>query len=76
MITRRLAGDRTGRSRRGKKVSASVHGATVGTMVVSSTGRAHIDLNTERGQAVPSLHHGSTVTVTTASGVAVVQGAF
>jgi hypothetical protein len=64
------------RSLRGTRVSVSVDGVTVGTMIVSSTGSAHIDLNTERGQAVPSVHHGSNVTVTTARGVAVVQGAF
>jgi hypothetical protein len=64
------------RSLRGTTVVVSVNGASVGTMVVSSRGRAHLDLNTERGQAVPTLLHGSTVTVSTAAGVAVVQGAF
>jgi hypothetical protein len=64
------------RSLHGTTVVVRVDGVSLGTMLVSSRGRAHLDLNTERGQVVPALHHGSTVTVTTPAGVAVAQGAF
>jgi hypothetical protein len=52
-------------SLKGKNVVVCVNSAQVGTAKVSARGIAQLDRNTELGQKVPSIVHGSTVSVTT-----------
>jgi hypothetical protein len=63
-------------SLRGTLVFVRVNGAAVGSMKVSSTGIAQFTRNNERGQRVPPIGHGSTVTIKTAAGVAIASGTF
>jgi hypothetical protein len=49
----------------GKSVVVCVNHAEVGKAKVSARGIAQLDRNTELGQKVPSIVHGSTVSVTT-----------
>jgi hypothetical protein len=63
-------------SLRGSQVLVRVNGATVGSMKVSNRGVAQLTRNSELGQQVPSITHGSTVTVTTRTGVLVSSGRF
>ncbi len=63
-------------SLRGTSVLVRVNGATVGTMKVSTRGIAQLTQNTERGQRVPAIAHGSAVTVSTRAGVVIAAGTF
>ena len=58
----------------GHSLLLQVNGATVGSMKVSPRGIAELTLNTERGQSVPVIVHGSTVT--TRAGVVIATGTF
>ena len=58
----------------GRSLRVQVNGASVGSMRVSAKGIAQLTLNTERGQRVPVLRHGSTVAVK--SGVVFASGSF
>ena len=60
----------------GKRVTVVVGGHTVGTMLVSSTGRAHREWDTEHGQFVPVTSVGDRVKVRTAGGVLVASGRY
>jgi hypothetical protein len=60
----------------GKSLLVQVNGANFGWMKVSATGVAKIDHNTELGQAVPVVTHGTTIIVKTAAGVIVASGTF
>jgi predicted PilT family ATPase len=60
----------------GKKVTFYASGSTFGTAKVSKRGIAQIDRNTERGQSVPNVVHGSTVTARTATGALIAKGRF
>jgi hypothetical protein len=61
---------------RGSPLVVRVNGAVVGAMRVASNGIAQLTKNTELGQRVPAIGHGSTVTVKTASGATVTSGRF
>jgi hypothetical protein len=63
-------------SLRGTSVLVRVNGATIGSMKVSSKGIAQLTQNTERGQRVPLIAPGSTVTVKTTTGVVITSGRF
>lgn len=63
-------------SLRGTSVLVRVNGASVGSMKVSSRGIAQLTRNTERGQRVPLIAPGSTVTVKTTTGVLISSGRF
>jgi hypothetical protein len=54
----------------GRTLVVQVNGATVGSMKVSQRGIAQLTLNTERGQRVPVVVHGSTVTTKGAAVIA------
>lgn len=60
----------------GSRVSFYANGAKFGTGLVSSVGIAQIDRNTELGQKVPVITHGSTIAVRTAAGTLIVRGTF
>ena len=60
----------------GASVLVRVNGATVGSMKVSTVGIAQITRNSELGQRVPAIAHGSTVTVQTKAGVVIASGTF
>lgn len=60
----------------GHRVTVVVSGRKVGTMLVSSTGRAHRDWSTSRGQSVPSATVGSTVKVRTGGGTLIASGRY
>ena len=64
------------RSMAGKTVVYSAAGITLGHAKVSRLGQADITHNTDLGQKVPPIAHGSTVTVRTAGGVLIVSGRF
>ena len=64
------------RSMTGKTVVYSAAGTTLGHAKVSRLGQADITHNTELGQKVPPISHGSTVTVRTAGGALIVSGRF
>lgn len=64
------------RSLAGQTVVFSAAGMTLGKARVSATGHADITRNTERGQKVPSIARGSTVTVRTIAGKTIVSGRF
>jgi hypothetical protein len=61
---------------RGASVLVQVNGVTVGSMKVSSKGVAQLTQNTERGQRVPLIAPGSTVTVRTRTGLVITSGRF
>ena len=63
-------------SLRGTSVLVRVNGAILGSMKVSSKGIAQLTQNTERGQRVPLIVPGATVTVKTATGVVITSGRF
>ncbi len=63
-------------SLRNMSVIVRLNGATVGSMKVSSTGIAQLTRNSELGQRVPAIPHGSTVTVQTTAGVVIASGTF
>jgi hypothetical protein len=60
----------------GQYVSFYANGVKFGVGKVSSLGIAQIDRNSELGQAVPSIIHGSTVAARTSTGVVIVAGRF
>jgi hypothetical protein len=64
------------RSLAGKTVVFSAGGMKLGTQKVSARGQADITRNTEVGQKVPSITHGSKVSVRTAAGKLVTFGKF
>jgi hypothetical protein len=64
------------RSLAGKRVAVSVNGAVIGVAKVSARGIAELHRNTELGQSVPTIVHGSTVTVRTSKGRLVASGRF
>ncbi len=64
---------------KGKVVDMCVNGASIGIAKVSLLGKADLTRNTELGQAVPVIAHGSSVSVTTGAactGQLVVSGQF
>jgi hypothetical protein len=61
---------------RGNSLVVRVNGAVVGSMKVAPNGIAQLTKNTELGQRVPAIAHGSTVTVNTANGAAITTGRF
>ena len=60
----------------GKTVVFSAAGMTLGKAKVSAMGQADITRNTERGQTVPPIAHGSSVTVRTTGGKLIISGRF
>jgi hypothetical protein len=58
----------------GQSVSFYANGAKFGVGKVSSTGIAQINRNTELGQSVPWIIHGSTVAARTSTGVLIAHG--
>jgi hypothetical protein len=60
----------------GKTVTFYANGAKFGVAKVSTTGIAQIDRNTELGQSVPTMLHGSTVAARTSTGVLIASGQF
>jgi hypothetical protein len=62
------------RSLAGRTLRVRVSDVTVGSMRVSRTGIAQLTLNTERGQRVPAVQHGSTLAVK--SSVVIASGTF
>ena len=60
----------------GKSLLVQVNGANVGSMKVSKTGIAQLNRNSELGQHVPTITHGSTVTVKTKAGTVIATGTF
>ena len=64
------------RSLAGHRVVFSAAGKSLGSARVSRRGQADITRNTERHQRVPSIAHGSRVTVRTTSGTLIVSGRF
>ena len=61
---------------RGKRVVFVVGGTRLGTAKVNAFGAARIERNSERGQRVPAVRHGTKVKVRTAAGVLIVSGSF
>lgn len=60
----------------GQYVTFYANGAKFGVGKVSSLGIAQIDRNTELGQSVPWIVHGSTVAARTSTGVLIARGQF
>jgi ABC-type transport system substrate-binding protein len=60
----------------GQSVQILVNGTAIGQAKVSSLGIAQFDRNTELGQKVPYIVHGSTVSVRTSADTLVASGAF
>jgi hypothetical protein len=60
----------------GKYVTFYANGAKFGAAKVSSLGIVQIDRNTELGQSVPWIVHGSTVNARTSTGVLIAHGQF
>ncbi|MGZ6697332.1 MAG: hypothetical protein ACXVFL_17045, partial [Solirubrobacteraceae bacterium] len=60
----------------GQRVVVYVSGHRVGTMLVSSRGRAHRDWSTAHGQSVPSAGTGSRVQVRAAGGGLIASGKY
>jgi hypothetical protein len=60
----------------GKYVQIAVNGTTIGQAKVSTLGIAQFDRNSELGQKVPNIVHGSTVGVRTSLGALVAFGQF
>jgi hypothetical protein len=60
----------------GKRVVFYARGSKLGSAVVTSRGIAQIDRNTELGQRVPKIVHGSHVSVRTAAGAVILRGTF
>jgi hypothetical protein len=58
------------------RVLVQVNGARVGWAAVSRNGVAQLSRNTELGQRVPAISHGSTVTVTTGYGRVLLSGSY
>ncbi len=60
----------------GRSLLVRVDGVGVGSAKVSRRGIAQLTRNSERGQTVPVVAHGSVVTVSTGAGVVLVSGTF
>ena len=60
----------------GQKVTFYANGAKFGVAKVSSKGIVQIDRNTELGQSVPLIVHGSAVSATTSTSVLIASGNF
>jgi hypothetical protein len=60
----------------GQNVTFYANGAKFGVAKVSSRGIVQIDRNTELGQSVPVMNHGSTVAALTSAGVLIASGTF
>ncbi len=60
----------------GSPLLVQVSGAKVGWMTVSNVGIAQLNRNSELGQRVPVILHGSTVTVKTRAGIVIASGSF
>jgi hypothetical protein len=60
----------------GRYVLVKVNGAKIGQAKVSKTGIAELSRNTELSQSVPSIVHGSTVTVQRGAKVLITSGTF
>lgn len=60
----------------GKRVSVYVSGTKVGTMLVRSTGVAHREWDTEKGDTVPFASAGDYVKVRTGGGTLVASGRY
>lgn len=64
---------------KGQHVTVCANGQRLGTVTVSRLGIAQIERNTELGQAVPVITHGSTVSVATGAtcaGAPIAHGTF
>ena len=61
---------------RGTSLLVQVNGTAIGSMKVAANGIAQITQNTELGQPVPPIKHGSTVTVKTTAGHTIATGRF
>ena len=60
----------------GQRVTVFVNGSKWASPMVSSLGIAQVDRNTDRGQAVPTISHGSTVRVQTPTGTVIAGGTY
>lgn len=60
----------------GSSLLVRVNGAAAGSMKVTSNGIAQLTQNSELGQPVPTIAHGSTVTVKTTTGHLIANGRF
>ncbi len=60
----------------GKRVVFYANGSRIGSATVTGYGVAQIDRNTELGQSVPTIVHGSHVSVRTTGGAAILRGTF
>lgn len=60
----------------GHQITVFVNGTRAGAMLVSSTGRAHREWDTEHGQNVPSAATGTRVQVRTGNGTLVASGTY
>jgi hypothetical protein len=58
----------------GQRVGVYVDGRKVGTMRVSTRGRAHREWSTSHGRSVPSARAGSSLRVRTAGGTLIASG--
>ncbi|MDX6551817.1 MAG: hypothetical protein QOH74_305 [Gaiellales bacterium] len=64
------------RSLAGKRVNVFVNGNKIGSPLVSRLGNANLNRDTQRGQSVPNIVTGSSVTVKTLSGTLIASGTF
>jgi hypothetical protein len=64
------------RSLAGRTVVFSAAGTLLGSAKISPRGQADITRNSELGQKVPAIGHGSAVTVRTTKGTLIVSGRF
>lgn len=64
------------RSLAGQHVNIFVNGSKWASPTVSSLGIAQVDKNTDAGQTVPTINHGSTVRVRTTSGTLIAGGTY
>jgi hypothetical protein len=60
----------------GQHVNVFVNGSKWASPAVSSLGIAQVDRNTDAGQKVPTIAHGSTVRVRTTSGTLIASGTY
>ena len=63
-------------SLRGSSLLVRINGGAVGSMKVATNGIAQLTQNSELGQKVPPITHGSTVTVKTTAGLVIATGHF
>lgn len=60
----------------GTVLNVTVGGQNIGSITLSALRAGEIELETERGQAVPAIGNGASVVVTNQSGATIVSGAF